>query len=142
MIRDRQPFRCPLPGVPSEPSPPSSPGRYAVPRTAIPPVDWPALVARAAQEGMRRIARDLGVSHEAVRAALHAAGRSDLLADTARRRRLEATASSPPPPPRKVPLERHGEVRQLCEHLTQAKVAALFGVSQDTIWRIVHGRRH
>jgi predicted DNA-binding protein (UPF0251 family) len=30
----------------------------------------------------------------------------------------------------------------LCERHTQAEVAALFGVSQDTIWRIIHGRRH
>jgi hypothetical protein len=113
-----------------------------VPRTAIPAADWPALIARAEREGTRRLAHDLGVSHEAVRAALGAAGRADLLTDTGRRRRLAATAPAPPPLPRKIPLERHAEVRRLCERHTQAEVAALFGVSQDTIWRIVHGRRH
>jgi hypothetical protein len=99
-------------------------------------------VARAEREGTRRLARDLGVSHEAVRAALRAAGRADLLADSDRRRRLEAAAPAPPPPPRKIPLEHHDEVRRLCERHTQAEVAARFGVSQATIWRIVHGRHH
>jgi hypothetical protein len=37
-------------------------------------------------------------------------------------------------------VERHGEARHLCEPHTQAEVAALFGVSQMTIWRIVHRR--
>jgi hypothetical protein len=76
-----------------------------------------------------------------VRAALRTAGRADLLEDPGRRR-LEATAPAPPPPPRKIPLGRHDEVRRLCERHTQAEVAALFGVSQATIWRIIHGSRH
>ena len=142
MIRDRQPFRGPLPDPrPAHDRAPAS-GRYAVPRSAVPEADWPALVARAEHEGVRSIARDLSVSHEAVRAALRAAGRADLLEDTSRRRRLESTAPPPPPPPRKIPLERHAEVCQLCERHSQAEVAAMFGVSQGTIWRIVHGRRH
>jgi hypothetical protein len=117
--------------------------RYAVPRSsAIPNEQWPAIIVRAEHEGTRSIARDLGVSHVGVCAALRAAGRADLLADPGRRRRLEATASTPPLPTRKIPLERHAEVRRLCERYTQAEVAAMFGVSQDTIWRIVHGRRH
>lgn len=50
--------------------------------------------------------------------------------------------SSPrPPAPRKVPRERYGEVARLCERHTQAEVAALLGVSQATIWRIVRHQR-
>ena len=123
------------------------PGSTAPPRRAIAARPSPRSTGRTScdapsSEGVRTVARDLGVSHEAVRAALRAAGRADLLADADRRRRLESAAPAPPPPPRKVPLERHAEVRRLCERHTQAEVAALFGVSQDTIWRIVHGRRH
>jgi plasmid maintenance system antidote protein VapI len=142
VIRDRRPFRCPLPVARPEHNERSTTARYAVPRNAIPEEDWPALIERAEREGVRALARDLGVSREAVRSALRAAGRADLLADLARRRLLEATAPPPPAPPRKIPLERHAEVRRLCERHTQAEVAAMFGVSQDTIWRIVHGRRH
>jgi hypothetical protein len=64
-------------------------------RPAIPYEQWPEIVRRAGQESIRRIARDLGVSHEAVRTALRAAGRADLLADPGRRRRLEAAAQDP-----------------------------------------------
>jgi hypothetical protein len=142
MIRHRQPFRCPLPDLRPEQRRPQAPARYAVPRTTIPEADWPAIVARAEHEGTRPIARDLGVSHEAVRSVLRAAGRADLLADPARRQWLEGTAPPPPPPPRTIPLEQHPEVRRLCERHTQAEVAAMFGVSQNMIWRIVHGRRH
>ena len=47
-------------------------GRYAAgakPR-AIPKARWPEVVARARREGLRAVARDLGVSHETVRAVL------------------------------------------------------------------------
>jgi hypothetical protein len=111
-------------------------------RQAIAEEHVPAIIARAEHEGIRQIARDMGVSHEAVRNALRAAGRSDLLADPTRRRRLATAVPAPPAPTRKVPVERHDEVRRLCEHSSQVEVAALFGVSQNTIWSIVHGRRH
>jgi hypothetical protein len=110
------------------------------PRSALLNDHLPALIARAERESLRSIARALGVSHEAVRTALRAAGRADLLADLARRRRLKAAAPAPPPPPRKSPLARHAEVRQLCARQPHAAVAALFGVSQATSWRIVHAQ--
>lgn len=111
-------------------------------RLAIAEEYVPAIIARAEHEGIRQIARDLGVSHEAVRNALRAAGHPNLLADPARRRRLATAVPAPPAPVRKIPAERHDEVRRLCERSTQAEVAAMFGVSQNTIWRIVHDRRH
>jgi hypothetical protein len=54
-------------------------GRYAAgakgPR--IPRERWPEVAARAEREGLRAVARDLGVSHETVRAVLRAAACSD-----------------------------------------------------------------
>ena len=48
-------------------------GRYAAgtkaPR-AIPEERWPEVAARAGREGLRAVARDLGVSHETVRSVL------------------------------------------------------------------------
>jgi hypothetical protein len=142
MIRHRQPFRCPLPDLRPVVSRSQAPARYAVPRTTLPEAEWPAIIARAEHEGTRPIARDLGVSHEAVRSVLRAAGRADLLQDMSRRQRLAATAPPPPPPTRTIPVEQHPEVRRRCERHTQAEVAAVFGVSQNMIWRILHGRRH
>ena len=54
-------------------------GRYAAgskgPR--IPRERWPEVAARAKLEGLRRVARDLGVSHETVRAVVRAVSRAD-----------------------------------------------------------------
>lgn len=86
------------------------------------------------------IAADYGVSPETIRAVLRRAGRADLLADAGRRRALECAAPLPPPAPAKVPKERYVEVALLCQRHTQADVAAMLGVSQMTIWRIV--RQH
>ena len=49
-------------------------GRYSVGAKgpSIPPERWPEVAARARREGLRAVARDLGVSHETVRAALRA----------------------------------------------------------------------
>ena len=99
--------------------------------------DWPAIVARAEGEALRPIAADYGVSQETIRAVLRRAGRADLLADVGRRRSLEAAAPLPPPAPAKIPQERHAEIVILCQRHTQAEVAAIFGVSQATVWRIV-----
>lgn len=41
-----------------------------MPRTAVPEANWSTLITRAEREGTRRLARDLSISHEAVRAAL------------------------------------------------------------------------
>ncbi len=114
-------------------------GRYAAgaKQCRIPEERWPEIVARAEQEGLRCIAHDFGVSHEAVRAVLRAAGRADLLADAERTYRLAAAAPPPPPARAKVPKDRHKEVVLLCQRHTQADVAAMLGVSQATIWRIV-----
>ncbi|HET8630693.1 MAG TPA: transposase family protein [Thermomicrobiales bacterium] len=68
-------------------------------------------------------------------------GRADLPDDPARRRRLAAAAPPPPPAPRKVPRERYGEVARLCQRHSQAEVAAMLGVSQATVWRIVRCQR-
>ncbi|HET8629861.1 MAG TPA: transposase family protein, partial [Thermomicrobiales bacterium] len=54
---------------------------------------------------------------------------------------LAAAAPPPPPAPRKVPRERYGEVARLCQRHTQAEVAAMLGVSQATVWRIVRHER-
>ena len=45
-------------------------GRYAegTKRVRIPRERWPEVAARAEREGLRAVARDLGVSHETVRA--------------------------------------------------------------------------
>ena len=99
--------------------------------------DWPAIIARAEREGLRPIAAVYGVSQETIRATLLRAGRADLLADVGRRRSLEAGAPLPPPAPAKIPKERYAEVVMHCQRDTQANVAAIFGVSQMTIWRIV-----
>ena len=114
-------------------------GRYAAgaKQSRIPEERWPEVIARAECEGLRKIARDFGVSHEALRAVLQAAGRADLLADARRTHRLAASAPPPPPARAKVPKERHGEVVVLCQRHTQAEVAEMLGVSQATIWRIV-----
>ncbi len=114
-------------------------GRYAAgaKQSSIPEERWPEIIARAEHEGLRKIARDFGVSHEAVRAVFRAAGRADLVADAGRAHRLAAAAPPPPPARAKVPKERHKEVALLCQRHTQADVAAMFGVSQATIWRIV-----
>ncbi len=54
-------------------------GRYAAaakgPR--IPKERWPEVAARARLEGLRAVARDLGVSHETVRTVVRAATRPD-----------------------------------------------------------------
>ena len=108
--------------------------RGAVP--SLSPADWPAIVARAVSEGLRPIATSYGVSPETIRAILRRAGRADVLADADRRQILAAAAPLPPPTPAKIPAARHAEVRALRRRHTQAEVAALFGVSQATIWRI------
>ena len=114
-------------------------GRYAAgaKQLSIPVERWPEIIVRAEQEGLRRIARDFGVSHEAVRAVLRAAGRADLVADVGRAYRLAAAAPPPPPARAKVPKDHYQEVALLCQRHTQAEVAAMLGVSQATIWRIV-----
>jgi hypothetical protein len=118
-------------------------GRYAAATRAhrIPRDRWPEIIARVEREGLRPIARDLGVSHEAVRTVLVAAGRGDLLADAARTRRLAAAAPPPPPAARKIPQERYGEIVALCQRHTQAEVAALLAVSQTTVWRVAQRAR-
>ena len=50
---------------------------------------------------------------------------------------LASQVPFPPPAPAKVPKERHGEIALLCQRHTQGEVAALLGVSQATIWRIL-----
>jgi transposase len=105
--------------------------------TRIPKDQLPALVTRVEREGLRPVAQSLGVSHETLRATLVAGGYEALLADVGRKRRLASAASPPPPAPRKIPDERYAEVATLCQRHTQAEVAALLGVSQTTVWRIV-----
>ena len=57
-------------------------GRYAAggkgPR--IPRERWPEVAARARREGLRAVARDLGVSHETVRSVLRSATHADAVA--------------------------------------------------------------
>jgi hypothetical protein len=43
---------------------------------AIPEERWPEVAARAEREGLRAVARDLGVSHETVRAVVRTVGRA------------------------------------------------------------------
>ncbi|MDP9372586.1 MAG: helix-turn-helix domain-containing protein [Chloroflexota bacterium] len=106
-------------------------------RQALPPTCWPDIVRRAEHEGLRAIARDYGVSPHAVRTVLRKTGHAHLLNDEARRQRLTARVPLPPPAPAKIPRDRYGEVVLLCQRHTQAEVAALLGVSQATIWRIL-----
>ena len=49
-------------------------GRYAAGAkgTRIPEERWPEVAARAGREGLRSVARDLGVSHETVRSIVRA----------------------------------------------------------------------
>ena len=86
---------------------------------------------------MRAIARDYGVSHTTIRTVLVKTGDALLLNDRGRRQRLATQGPLPPPAAAKIPKERHGEVLTLCQRHTQAEVAARFGVSQATVWRIV-----
>ena len=57
-------------------------GRYAADATGprIPKERWLEVAARAGREGLRAVARDLGVPHETVRAVARAAACSDSLA--------------------------------------------------------------
>ncbi len=96
---------------------------------------------RAERESLRTIARDYGVSHNAVRTVLRKTGHRHVLQDEVRQRELAAAVPPPPPAPRWVPKERYGEVVMLCQRHTQAGVAAMFGVSQATIWRIVRAQK-
>ena len=54
-------------------------GRYAAGAkgTRIPRERWPEVAARAEREGLRAVARDLGVSHETVRAVVRGIDRAD-----------------------------------------------------------------
>ena len=54
-------------------------GRYAAGAkgTRIPLERWPEVAARARQEGLRAVARELGVSHETVRSVLRSIARAD-----------------------------------------------------------------
>jgi hypothetical protein len=57
--------RCAVtPGIATEGNPRSPP------RRAIPEERWLEVAARAGREGLRAVARDLGVSHETVRSVL------------------------------------------------------------------------
>ena len=98
--------------------------------------DWPTIVTRAEREGLRPIAASYGVSPETIRAILRRTGHAALLTNAHRRRTLETAAPLPPPAPAKIPAARHAEVVTLRLRHTQAEVAALFRVSQATIWRI------
>ncbi|MDP9364143.1 MAG: recombinase family protein [Chloroflexota bacterium] len=53
-------------------------GRYAAgtKRHTIPEERWPEVAARAEREGLRSVARDLGVSHETVRSVVQSLGRA------------------------------------------------------------------
>lgn len=54
-------------------------GRYAAGAKGlrIPRECWPKVAARAKREGLRAVARDLGVSHETVRSVLLAVAQAD-----------------------------------------------------------------
>ncbi len=118
---------------------PRSPRRFPVrgPSTAVPPERWPEVVERARDESLRTIARAYGVSHNAIRTVLVKTGHAHLLHDEGRRQHLATQVPLPPPAAAKIPRERHGEVALLCQRYTQAEVAAMLGVSQATVWRIV-----
>ena len=98
---------------------------------------WPEVVERAHDESLHAIARAYGVSHNAIRTVLGKTGHAHLLRDEERRLRLAAQVPLPPPATGKIAKERYGEVAWLCQRHTQAEVAAMLGVSQATIWRIV-----
>jgi hypothetical protein len=57
-------------------------GRYAAGTKAprVPRERWPEIAERATREGLRTVARDLGVSHETVRAVLRAVAQADPVA--------------------------------------------------------------
>ena len=57
-------------------------GRYAsgAKGPLIPRECWPVVAARAEREGLRAVARDLGVSHETVRAVVRGIARADSVA--------------------------------------------------------------
>jgi hypothetical protein len=103
----------------------------------VPPERWPEVLERARGESLRTIARAYGVSHNAVRTALVAAGCEHVLKDQSRRQQLAARVPLPPPAPAKFPKERYREVVLLCQRHTQAEVAAMHSVSQATISRVV-----
>ena len=108
------------------------------PSTAVPPERWPEIVERARGESLHALARVYGVSHNAIRTVLVKTGHAQLLHDEGRRQRLAAHVPLPPPAAAKIAKERYLEVALLCQRHTQAEVAALLGVSQATVWRIVH----
>jgi len=56
-------------------------GRYAAGAkgSRIPRERWPEVAARAKREGLRAVARDLGVSHETVRAVVRSVSQTDLV---------------------------------------------------------------
>lgn len=58
----------------------SGAGRYAAGTKAprIPRERWPAIATRAEREGLRTVARDLGVSHETVRSLVLALTRAEM----------------------------------------------------------------
>jgi transposase-like protein len=105
-------------------------------RRILSPQDRQSIAERAQGESLRAIARDYGVSQETVRSALVQAGYASLLEDKSRSRQLALAGPPPPPAPRKVPVELYGDVVACRERETQAEVAARFGVSQATVWRI------
>jgi Homeodomain-like domain len=103
----------------------------------VPPDRWPEVVERARGESLRALARTYGVSHNAIRTVLVTTDHAHLLNDEGRRQHLASQVPLPPPAAPKIPTERHSEVVVLCQRHTQAEVAALLGVSQATVWRIV-----
>ena len=103
----------------------------------MPAERWPEIIERAPDESLRALARAYGVSHNAIRTVLVTTGHAHLLADEGRRQRLATRVPLPPPATAKLPGERHSEVALLCRRHTQGEVAAILGVSQATIWRIV-----
>ncbi len=104
----------------------------------MPPERWPEVVERARDESLRQLARAYGVSHNAIRTVLVKTGHEQLLHDEGRRLQLAAQVPLPPPATGKIAQERYGEVALLCQRHTQADVAEMLGVSQATVWRIVH----
>jgi hypothetical protein len=104
----------------------------------VPPELWPEIVERIRGESLRSLAQAYGVSHNAIRTVLVKTGQAHLLHDEGRRQHLAARVPLPPPAAAKIPKEHYWEVALLCQRYTQAEVAALLGVSQATVWRIVH----
>jgi hypothetical protein len=103
----------------------------------VPPEHWPEVVERAHDESLRAFGQAYGVSHNAIRTVLVKTGHAHLLHHEGRRLQLAAQVPLPPPATGKIAQERYGEVALLCQRHTQAEVAALLGVSQATIWRIL-----